>query len=253
LRKRALIEGIGNIAFGVTLALGGVYGGAINQAIGWKWAFLVQPPIIVLDAALVILVVRIPPRKTESSSLRRIDYFGVSTLMVAIILLQLALHSGGGEQLEQPTCDCIVHHCCYQLWIVLVLGLGKASSPIIPIRAILERTVASAQLNFLLSSAANVTIIFYIPIYLQVLGISTGESGIRFIPMAVCLALSSFATGYLVEATGRYHYINILVQISSVTGSALLCSTTQVTPAWAPFVYFGLLGWVLGAPMLLDL
>lgn len=160
---------------------------------------------------------------------------------------------GGGEQLEQPTCDCIVHHCCYQLWIVLVLGLGKASSPMIPIRAILERTVASAQLNFLLSSAANVTIIFYIPIYLQVLGISTGESGIRFIPMAVCLALSSFATGYLVEATGRYHYINILVQISSVTGSALLCSTTQVTPAWAPFVYFGLLGWVLGAPMLLDL
>ena len=38
LRKRALIEGIGNIAYGATLALGGVYGGSINEAIGWKWA-----------------------------------------------------------------------------------------------------------------------------------------------------------------------------------------------------------------------
>jgi MFS family permease len=36
LRKRALIEGIGNVAYGATLALGGIYGGAINEAIGWK-------------------------------------------------------------------------------------------------------------------------------------------------------------------------------------------------------------------------
>jgi predicted MFS family arabinose efflux permease len=35
-RKRALIEGIGNIVFGATLALGRIYGVAINQAIGWK-------------------------------------------------------------------------------------------------------------------------------------------------------------------------------------------------------------------------
>ena len=34
LRKRSLIEGLGNIAYGITLALGGVYGGAINDAIG---------------------------------------------------------------------------------------------------------------------------------------------------------------------------------------------------------------------------
>ncbi|MCJ1249677.1 hypothetical protein MMC30_006903 [Trapelia coarctata] len=241
LRKRALIEGLGNIAFGVALALGGVYGGAINQAIGWKWAFFIQVPILILDAALVIFVVRIPHRKSDSSSLGRIDYFGSFTLVVAIILLQLALNSGGSNW-NRPVVITSFTIAAIGFGLFLYWDSAKASNPVIPIRAIWERTVATAQLSFFLSSAANVTVIFYIPIYLQVLGYSTGESGLRFIPMAVSLALSSFATGYFVKATGRYYYINILVQVFSVTGTALLCSTTQDTPAWAPFVYLGLLG-----------
>lgn len=43
----------------------------------------------------------------------------------------------------------------------------RASSPVIPIRAMIERTVASAQSGFFWSSAANVTVIFYSPIYRQ--------------------------------------------------------------------------------------
>jgi len=241
LRKRALIEGIGNIAFGVTLALGGVYGGSINQAIGWRWTFLCQPPVIVLDAVLVILVVRIPRQKTDSSSLRRIDYFGCGSLVLSIIFLQLALNSGASNW-NSPVVIVSFTIATISFALFLYWDSGRASNPVIPIRAMIERTVASAQSSFFLSSAANVTIIFYIPIYLQVLGHSTGESGLHFIPMAIGLALSSIVTGYLVKTTGRYYYINMLVQGFSVMGTALLCTMTRDTPAWAPFVFLGLTG-----------
>ena len=243
LRKRALIEGLGNIAYGITLALGGVYGGAINDTIGWKWAFLIQPPIIALDAVLVFYVVRIPQQKTNASLLRQIDYFGVGTLILTIVFFQLAMNSGG-TSIGWNSPLVIVS------FIIAAIGFGffvfwdlyKSKNPVIPIRALLQRTVASAELSFFFTSAANISIIFYTPLYLQVLGLSTGQSGLRFIPMAIALAGGSFATGYLVKVTGRYYYLNILVQVSSVLGAGLLCSLTQYTPSWVPFVYLGLIG-----------
>ena len=243
LKKRALTEGLGNIAYGISLALGGVYGGALNEAIGWKWAFLIQPPIIILDAALVIFVVKIPQEKSASSLLRRIDYFGGCTLVLAIVLFQLAMNSGGTTAAwDSPLVIISFIIAAASFGLFIFWDFCKATHPVIPIRALLQRTVASAQLSFFFSSAANVTIFFYVPVYLQVLGCSTGSSGLHFIPMAVGLAFSSFATGFIVNATGRYYYVNIAVQVSSVLGAALLCTMTPNTPSWAPFLYLGLIG-----------
>jgi MFS family permease len=32
----------GNIAFGTGAALGGLFGGVVNDTIGWRWAFIIQ-------------------------------------------------------------------------------------------------------------------------------------------------------------------------------------------------------------------
>lgn len=42
LRKRGIVQGGGNIAFGVGASLGGLFGGVVNDHIGWRWAFLIQ-------------------------------------------------------------------------------------------------------------------------------------------------------------------------------------------------------------------
>lgn len=243
LRKRSLIEGLGNIAYGITLALGGVYGGAINDAIGWKWAFLIQPPLILVDAIIVIFFIRIPQQKGESSKLRLIDYFGGSTLILATVLFQLAMNSGGSSAgWDSPVVIVSFTVAGISFGLFIFWDLMKATNPIIPIRALLQRTVASAQLSFFFSSAATVSILFYLPIYLQVLGHSTGQSGLRFIPMAIALAFASSMAGYIVKATGRYFYINLLVQFLSVLGTILLCTLTESTPSWVPFVYLGVFG-----------
>lgn len=247
LRKRALIEGLGNIAYGVTFALGGIYGGAINEAIGWRWTFLIQPPIIAINAVLVFFVVSIPPKASKNSLLRRIDYFGSGTLVLAIVLFQLGLNSGGTTVgWDSPLVIITLTIAGISFGLFIFWDFSKASNPVIPIRALLQRTVASAQMNFFFTSAANISILFYMPIYLQVLGHSTGESGLRFIPMAIALCLSSFTTGFLVKMTGRYYYINIPVQISSIVGAALLCKMTQQTPSWFPFMSLAFLGVGLG-------
>jgi hypothetical protein len=120
LRKRALIEGIGNIAFGVTLALGGIYGGSINDAIGWKWAFLIQVPVVVLNAALVLLVVKIP-QKTGSLSSRSIDYFGCGLLLFVMAFFQYGMNSGSTERWN--TRHCLLGSSRRRICYLRVLGL----------------------------------------------------------------------------------------------------------------------------------
>ena len=247
MRKRALIEGMSNIAYGISLALGGLYGGAINEAIGWKWAFLILPGLIFADAALVVFVVKIPQRKADSSLLHHIDYFGGTTLVLAIVLLQVALDSGGTDiGWDSPLVIVSFIIATVSFATFIFWDFVKASNPVIPIRILLQRTVASAQLSFFFASAANFSILFYVPIYLQVLGYSTEQSGLRFVPMAVGVALSSFGTGYLIKKMGRYYHVNILVQISSVLGTVLLCTMTETTPPWLPFLYLTLIGIGIG-------
>jgi len=40
--KRGVITGINNLCYGAGTGLGVVYGGWINDTLGWKWAFLIQ-------------------------------------------------------------------------------------------------------------------------------------------------------------------------------------------------------------------
>ena len=118
----------------------------------------------------------------------------------------------------------------------------KATVPFIPIRQLMQRTVASAQLSAFFANIGNYSLIYYTPIYLQVLGYSTDQSGLRFIPLALCFALGSFVTGFLVERNARYYYVNLPVQAFSILGSVLLCTMRLSTPPWALFVYLGLYG-----------
>ena len=47
-------------------------------------------------------------------------------------------------------------------------------------------------------------VIFYVPLYLQVLGYNTADAGLRLIGTPVGIAISSVAGGYIMKKTGKY-------------------------------------------------
>jgi MFS family permease len=248
LNKRPLIEGISSVAFGATLALGGVYGGSINDSIGWRWAFLIQVPIIALNAVLVLTVVRIPHAKITrvaggQSKLRSIDYVGCVLILMTIILFQYGINSGSQRSSwSAPTVVVPLAIAVGSFLSLLYWDSTQATIPLIPVRLFSDRTIACSQLSAFTNSAATAAILFYVPVYLQVLGASSRASGMRFIPYAIMFGLGSFFTGWTVQKLGRYYYINWVVQFLCVAGMTCLCTMTAGTALFAPFVYLGLLG-----------
>lgn len=245
LRKRALIEGLGNIVYGTVLALGGVYGGSVESSIGWKWAFLVQVPLIAIDIMVVSFVLKIPRSKTprKASALSDIDYAGIACLLSFVVLFQFAINSGGTmfQWNSAPVVATLVVSIASFI-LFIFWELKKARKPLLPLRSIMQRSVASAQLSAFMAFFGNIIIMYYTPIYLQVLGLTTTQSGLRFISLAICFAVASFVTGILITATARYFLVNVPVQMLSILGSVLLCTMSTSTPLFAPFIYLGIYG-----------
>ncbi|KAK3387989.1 major facilitator superfamily domain-containing protein [Podospora didyma] len=249
IHKRALIEGIGNVAFGATLAVGGAYGGGISDALGWQWAFLIQIPVVLVNALVVICVVRIPAlavkdKTTTTSTKRHIDVVGCVTIILAITLFQYGINTGSSSTFWGRA-DVIVTLTLSGIssGVCLYWDTCRSTNPLIPVKCLMNCTIASSQLSFFCNSAATAAVLYYVPIYLQVLGVSARDSGVRFIPYAAAFCFGSSGAGFAVKKLGRYYRVNIVVQMFSVAGTACLCSLMgKRTPGWALYVYLVLLG-----------
>ncbi|TKA64747.1 hypothetical protein B0A55_09787, partial [Friedmanniomyces simplex] len=95
LRKRGVWQGISNIVYGAGMGLGGVFGGAINDRLGWRWAFYIQVPFITVAGIAGFLTVKVPIKETETANIRRVDFLGALTLVASLILCLVGLNSGG--------------------------------------------------------------------------------------------------------------------------------------------------------------
>jgi hypothetical protein len=131
--------------------------------------------------------------------------------------------------------------------------LKYASNPVVPVRAIAGRSVGSIQLSAFLSTGAYTSCLFYISLYLQILGLSNLASSLRLIPLAILFGISSIATGYVVQFTHRYWHLNIALGIVNAVAYGLLCTLHRDSPSWEPYVFLGILGIGFGGSFVTNL
>ena len=255
LRKRGVLQGIGNIILGVGSGIGGLLGGWINGLAGWRVAFLVQVPFVILGTVMVFFVVKVPVKKTQRSALKRVDYLGSLVLTCALVLFLLGLNTGGNFlPWTHPLVLTALPLSLVFLLIFIYVEDKKALEPIIPIRLLLNRTVASACLSYWFVFMAYFALTYYIPVYLQLLGKTPTEAGLRFIPFSAGSGAGSFGAGLIMRTTGKYYHLDKLSHALLVLSTALTATTlTAHTHPLYPFLYLGLFGLGLGGILITTL
>ncbi|KAI5924784.1 major facilitator superfamily domain-containing protein [Camillea tinctor] len=255
LRNRGVIQGIGNICYGTGAMLGGVFGGLINDktAGGWRLAFLIQVPPVLLSACLVAYLVRIPPKVSEKSYLARIDFTGVFTLIGFLVLLLLGLNAGGNLVPWIHPLPLTTLPLSFAAFVGFVLWEARAQQPIIPVRLLADRTVFTACLTNLLCCMVNMAALFYAPIYLQTRGDSATDAGlvILFSPIGICIC--SVGSGLIMKKTGRYVGLGILSVALMLVCMIILTTLNENSPRWPLMIAFFLLGSGQGAMLTVTL
>jgi MFS family permease len=244
LRKRGVVQGILNICFGSGAMLGGVMGGILNDCskLGWRLAFIAQAPPSLLSAIAVFFFIRIPPKQSQKSYLMRIDFIGVFLLASFLVLLLLGLNTGGNivpwtHPLPLTTIPLsLVALCTFVQWE------SRASQPVIPVKLMMNRTVAAACLSNFFCTMVIFSLLFLIPIYLQVRGRTATEVGLIILFSPMGSSFSSVGAGIIMNKTGKYTGLGIASAIIMACGVVVFGFHDENTRDWLTAIVFFLVG-----------
>jgi predicted MFS family arabinose efflux permease len=252
LRRRGVWQGFGNICFGTGSALGGVFGGFLHDTLGWRWAFLIQVPLVVVSGALVFFFTSgIPVKESHKSRISRVDFLGALTLVIMLVLLLLGLNSGGNLVPWNHPLVIVSLILGFVFFLVFIYVEDRiAPEPVIPVRLLLDRTVfASCLINWLMCMSVF-SLIYFGPIYFQALGASATVAGLRMIPQSAGAAIGSLGSGLIMRATGRYWLLVLALNALGVLGNALILATFNRTTALAPSLVYIILNGIWYGGML---
>lgn len=244
LRNRGIVQGISNVFYGSGAMLGGVLGGVFNDqtALGWRLAFLIQVPLAVLLAIAVMVLVNVPPKQSEKSYIARIDFPGVLLATSFIVLLLLGLNSGGNMVPWTHPLPLTTIPLSIFLLIGFVWWERRAQQPIIPVKLLLDRTILSACLTNIFSEMVLMAALFYVPLYLQVLGESSTTAGLKILSSPVGDALGALGAGYFMKRTGQYIRLGIPGLSVLILGALLFTLQRENSPAWLTSLAFFFVG-----------
>ncbi|KAK9377118.1 major facilitator superfamily domain-containing protein [Lipomyces chichibuensis] len=251
LRQRSLLQGIGSVLYNAGASLGGLFGGFITDALGWRWAFFLQVPFIVVSSVAIYLNLKSKPRPVSSNSesetavkLSRIDFAGSITLVLSLVLYLLGLSIGGNY----------VSWLSFPVFVAFFLGsiflaafiyveLYIAMEPVIPITLLKDRTIFGASFTNWLIMMINYTQLFFLPIYfIAIRGISPTQAGTNIIPNFLGSAFGAIFSGTVMRTTGRYWWITMSSAFIITFGSILINTYNLTTPKWAQVLYIMVTG-----------
>lgn len=254
LRKRGLWQGISNVCWGLGNGLGGVFGGFLSDIWNWKVAFLIQIPLTMASLIMVYINVAKPKLRAEKALIHRVDFLGSSLLVSTLVLLLLGLNSGGNivpwthplVLVSLPLSACL-------FGAFVIVEEKMAHEPVIPVRLVLDRTVACACLTNFFFIMIAYALDFYIVIFFRVRGLSSTAAGASLIPFSIMTAAGSLLAGYITNMTGRYKHLNIAILLLMLLATILIAMSTLSTPVWTTIFSLGIAGLAIGGMLTVTL
>ena len=247
LRERGTWQGILNIIYATGAGLGAPLGGLVSELLSWRWLFLAQAPMCALAIASVGLVLRLPKKDVVDwkANVRRVDFLGSATLVIAVFALLLGLDRGSNVSWSNPiaiTATCLA----LPLFAIFVYVEFKiASEPIAPKRIIFERSlIACYGCNFF-AFGGWMAVLFYLPLFFQAVDHhSASQAGLRLLPAIIASVLGSLTAGMVMQRTGKYYWLSVFAYTLVFLGMipVILCTGLLVNNTYGISVGLALSG-----------
>jgi EmrB/QacA subfamily drug resistance transporter len=197
-KERALAIGLWGATTGMAIALGPIIGGGLIQMFDWRSVFFVMTPIAALAGGMVAAFV------TTSRDPRapRTDLFGfaVSTAMVALLVFTIieAPNHGWGSSRTLVSFAAVA-----ALLVSFVAWERRTDEPMLDVSVFANLRFTAASASVAISFFALSGFIFLITQYFQFLkGYGPLSSGVRLLPVAMCVAVSSIVGTKLAVRVG---------------------------------------------------
>jgi EmrB/QacA subfamily drug resistance transporter len=177
--ERAKAMGIAGFVASGGGTIGVLLGGVLTDTLNWHWIFLVNLPI---GAVVILLSLRLLPPTPGHAAGESIDFGGAVTVTGALMLAVYAIVNGGQKGWLSGQTLGLLAAAVALLGVFLTLE-SHVRSPLMPLRLLRLRNVATANVVGIMWAAAMFAWFFISALYLQlVLGYSPLQVGLAFLP-----------------------------------------------------------------------
>jgi len=248
--KRARWQGFIAAAFGLSSVIGPALGGYITDNLAWNWVFYVNLPVGVV--AIFALIFTLP--RSHATGRRKIDWWGATLIIGAVVSLLLALTWGGKKEPQGFAWDSPQILGLFGIGIILtalfIFVESKVQEPILPLGLFKYASVrAVAVISFTLG-AVMLGATLYIQLFMQVvLGQSASSAGAVSTPLALALVTANILTGQFIGRVGLLKLPFISGAIVTLIGVGLLTTLNAASPVWVITLFLIVLGFGLGLIM----
>jgi EmrB/QacA subfamily drug resistance transporter len=232
--ERGKYQGLMAGTFGLSSIIGPTLGGYITDTLSWHWVFFVNIPLGVLIVALFIFFF---PHLRPDQMNHKIDYLGITTLILAVVPMLLAL-TWGGVEYPWNSVQIISMFAFSAVMIPLFIVLeSRAEEPIIPMWLFKNRIVAVSVFIIFITGFGMFGGIIFIPLFFQlVLGKSATASGTFLTPMMLGMIAGSIISGQLLSRAGGHYRLQGMVGLGVMAVGMWLLSQMSVETSYAKAV-----------------
>lgn len=255
IKSRGLYQGIGNIFSCLGMATGAPLGGLLNDTIGWRGAFLIQIPVLLLALmALYIFLehdesLHFTDDQSLSQRLRDLDLLGwfIYTLTPILSLYTLDLVSGQGYALTDLRVLLGMGSVLFVALLFYIVEHRKIKMPLLSLDVMRLRSGWSTMFAMIWLNVGMVAYSFNFPLYFQTVGkLTPSVIGLRMVPSSIAIGLGSLFAGFYMRRTGRYYKLTLVCHFAMVLASIPTATYLLDPPPFSPFVYYTILTFTHG-------
>lgn len=181
---------------GLAVALGPTIGGIVTQFWGWRWVFLINLPLVLLDLVLFLWVF---PLKNESTSKTSVDWLGAGLSMTILFCLSLALIQGNKWGWQSSVIISLLISSGLLLIVFLVWEKSQ-KNPMIDLSLFKSRNFNGAGLALILCNYFLGGMAVLIPTFLtKIQGESELKAALLITPYSLAVMISVIMTSLAVK------------------------------------------------------
>jgi EmrB/QacA subfamily drug resistance transporter len=246
--ERGKYQGYMSAVFGVSSVIGPTLGGFLTDNLTWHWVFFVNVP---LGLIIILLFLRFFPNLKPETVSHKVDYLGLSGLVLTFIPMMLALSWAGVEYpWGSGTIIGLFVFSAVMLGVLIYIEY-RAAEPIIPLSLFRNNIITVSLVVTFLTGIGMFGTIIFIPLYFQgVLGATATASGTFLMPMMLGTVVGSFVSGQILSRAGGHYRLQGFVGLGVMAAGIFLLSRLTAESSYAmAVVYIVITGLGLGTTM----
>ncbi|KAG0279017.1 hypothetical protein BGZ95_002531 [Linnemannia exigua] len=245
MRERGKYIGMVSGIFSLSSVLGPLLGGAFADHATWRWSFWINLPIGAISTAFIAFNLDLPtPKGSFRDKIKRVDFYGSFLLLGSVMLLLLPLSWGGNKYAWNSGIVIGLLVAGLAVAVIFILVEWKVpKEPILPIHLFKIRNIKATYGALFFNGMAFFGVIFYLPIYFQViLNESATIGGLETVPFVIGIVITSVSSGIWVLKRGTFAFMPAVGNFVFMVGVALCTLFKEGTPRVATILVLFLCG-----------